>query len=208
MRVALIDHYDSFTFNVIDWLTGLDAAVTVDYVTCDDADGIARLKRSPCPLVISPGPKRPEDAVAALALVQELLGKVPILGICLGHQILAVATGGQVVRAKDPHHGSTRSLLISNSPGLLSGLASGVEVASYNSLVVEPSSLAECWQISGVCRQGEIQAMSRMVSGEAPAFGLQFHPESFLSDGAAQIRLNWLTAVRQHSAIAPLDMPS
>ncbi|MBM4251397.1 MAG: aminodeoxychorismate/anthranilate synthase component II [Deltaproteobacteria bacterium] len=210
MRVALVDHYDSFTFNVIDWLTGLDSAVTVDYLTFDDPAGIARLRGNPCPLVVSPGPKRPEDAGATLALVKDWLGKVPILGICLGHQILAVATGGQVVRAKDPHHGATRRLHMSDAPGLLAGLASGVEVASYNSLVVAPGTLAPNWQINAVCGHGEIQAMSRIVQGEAPAFGLQFHPESFLSEGAAQMRLNWLSAMGmgQHSAIAPLAMPS
>ncbi len=195
MRVALIDHYDSFTFNVIDWLTGLDGALTVDYLTCDDHAGIERLRANPCPLVVSPGPKRPEDADATLALVKDLLGKVPILGICLGHQILAIATGAMVVRAAAPHHGATRRLTMGREPGLLKGMASGLEVASYNSLTVDPSTLGTSWQINAICDQGEIQAMSRLVEGEAPAFGLQFHPESFLSQGAAVMRRNWLAAL-------------
>ena len=91
MRVVFIDHYDSFSFNVIDWLVGSDCQVEVDYVAFDDQAKMRQLLEAPRPLVLSHGPKRPEDAVPTLHLTQNLLGKVPILGICLGHQLLAVA---------------------------------------------------------------------------------------------------------------------
>src|SRR5688572_30515727 len=98
MRVALIDHYDSFTFNVLDWLAAGTPPLDVRYVAGDDAAALAALASAPCPLVLSPGPRAPADAPATLSLLQALLGKVPILGVCLGHQMLAHAAGAAVVR--------------------------------------------------------------------------------------------------------------
>ena len=198
MRVVFIDHYDSFSFNVIDWLVGSDCQVEVDYVAFDDQAKMRQLLEAPRPLVLSHGPKRPEDAVPTLHLTQNLLGKVPILGICLGHQLLAVASGGTVTRGRSPQHGSTRTLNLAPDAGLLSGMGHRPRVGVYNSLVVLPHSQGPEWNINALCEFGEIQAMSRHVPGQASAFGVQFHPESFLSEGSDVIRQNWLAALAQH----------
>lgn len=192
MRLALIDHYDSFTFNVIDWLER-DPAVVCERVSFDDEAGMARLLAAPCPLVLSPGPKRPEDAASTLALLQKLLGNVPILGVCLGHQMLAHLAGARIVPAAAPFHGSTRKILPLTSSGLLAGLPlSGFHAALYNSLVVDEGSLPAPWVVTARCEQNEVQAIARLVPGRAPAFGIQFHPESFLSENADLLRTNWL----------------
>ena len=208
MRVAFIDHYDSFSFNVIDWLVGGDCQIEVDYVAFDDQAKMRQLLDARRPLVLSPGPKRPEDAVSTLELTRKLIGKVPILGICLGHQLLAVASGGTVTQGISPQHGSTRTLSLAPDAGILAGMAHHPLVGVYNSLVVLPHSQGPEWQINAICELGEIQAMTRHVPGQASAFGVQFHPESFLSEGSDVIRRNWLAALTQHSETAPLDMPS
>lgn len=192
MRLALIDHYDSFTFNVIDWLER-DPGVTVRRIACDNERGLAELAQDPLPLVLSPGPRRPEDAPQTLALVRNLLGKKPILGVCLGHQQLAYLAGAEIVPAGAPFHGSTRLVLPVASDGLFQGVdPAGFRAATYNSLVVREASLPLPWRVVARCDRGEVQAMARTVPGEAPAFGIQFHPESFLSENAALLRGNWL----------------
>ncbi len=192
MQLALIDHYDSFTFNVIDWLER-DPDVTVRRVACDDERGLAALAVERLPLVLSPGPRRPEDAPQTLALVQKLLGKTPILGVCLGHQQLAHLAGAKIVPGKAPFHGSTRLVRPLVTEGLFAGVSpEGFQAATYNSLVVQESSLPLPWRVLARCDQGEVQAMVRDVAGDAAAFGIQFHPESFLSENATLLRANWL----------------
>lgn len=195
--MTLIDHYDSFTFNVIEWLTAADPTIEVRYVAYDDAEGMARLRAHPTPIVISPGPKRPEDAPQTLAIVQELLGIVPILGICLGHQMLGHLAGAAVIRSAAPFHGTTRTIkpTADAAAGLMSGMTPGFKAAVYHSLVVHPAGLKSPWQITAVDDLGEVQGLARVVDGEAPAFGVQFHPESFLSQNADRLRANWLEAI-------------
>ncbi len=198
MRLALIDHYDSFTFNVIDWLTNGPEGVVVDYIAGDDEPALKALLADPRPLVLSPGPKRPEDAPLTLAVTKKLLGKVPILGVCLGHQLLAVGAGAAVYPCLDPFHGSTRRIFAEPGDLLFAGLpATGFTAAVYNSLVVDPRTLPPPWQVTARCDQGEVQAIAYRPAGVAPAVGIQFHPESFLSDGGQLLRTNWLLDVQR-----------
>ena len=197
MLVVLLDHYDSFSFNVLEWLRAL--GLTPHCVPHDDQAAVAQLRLQPLPLVLSPGPKAPADYPATLDLVRASLGRVPVLGICLGHQMLAHVAGATVIRARAPRHGMTRTILPAAGidtglapPGWLGHLAP-FRAATYHSLVVDPATLpmrqpqlgdlSSGWRIDARCDEGEVQAISRLVPGEAPAFGVQFHPESFLSEG-------------------------
>ena len=193
MRLALIDHYDSFTFNVLDWLTGPVAdRVDVVYVPYDAQAAVAEVEREGLQLVISPGPKRPEDAPQTLALLSRNLGRVPILGLCLGHQMLAHVAGASVVRAIRPCHGTRIKIQVIDK-SILAGIPATFEVASYNSLTVDPRTLPPSWEVLAVsCEFEEVQAISWSCPGVAPAFGLQFHPESFLSEYRDVLRANWL----------------
>jgi anthranilate synthase/aminodeoxychorismate synthase-like glutamine amidotransferase len=189
MRIALIDHYDSFTYNVLDWLASGPEGLEVACVAYDDARSMAVLAAEPVPLVLSPGPKRPEDAEPTVALVRRLLGRVPIFGVCLGHQILAHVSGATIVRSRDPHHGTTRTIT-PRAPvaPLFAGMPPSFAAATYNSLVVDPATLAPGWRQTAVCDRGECQGLAYEPAGSAPAYGVQFHPESYLSEHAALLR--------------------
>lgn len=216
MRLALIDHYDSFTFNVIEWLARSVPHLDLLHIAFDDSAALDRLTNDPLPLILSPGPKRPDDAPLTLAVLQKLTGRVPILGICLGAQMLAHTAGAKIARAKAPFHGSTRRIAVLESNPLLGAAGTVWRAAVYNSLTVDVRTLPSPWRALAVDEQDELQALVRFVPGEAPAYGLQFHPESFLSDGCEALAVNWLEIVRQHmtpeaphaSATLPLSMPS
>lgn len=191
--ITLIDHYDSFTRNVLGWLDPGDGRVAVTLIPFDDALAIKKLLSSPQPLVLSPGPKRPEDAPQSLAVIQNLLGIVPILGICLGHQLLAAHAGATIVRLPQPFHGTTRALALHRPESrIFRGIPSGFHAAVYNSLTIDPRTLPSTWSVDATSDNGEIQAIACEPESSAPAYGLQFHPESFLSEQAPQLRANWL----------------
>lgn len=198
MRLALIDHYDSFSWNVLDWLVGpRHERVEVMHVAWDDREAIAAVEEQGLPLVLSPGPGSPVAAKTSCELVARNLGRVPILGVCLGHQILAYVSGAPIVRAKAPFHG-TRKIIQVVPDDILAGLPPQIEVATYNSLVVAAGDLPAPWQVRAwSAEDGDLQAMARLVEGQAPAFGLQFHPESFMSQGAAQIRGNFIAWINR-----------
>jgi anthranilate synthase component 2 len=181
--ILFVDNYDSFTFNLVSMIGALEPrlevvrndALTVDQVLALDLDG----------LVISPGPGHPRDAGICIELVRALAPRVPILGVCLGHQVITEAFGGRVARAGKPMHGKV-SLMAHDGTGLLAGLPDPLEVGRYHSLSAEAASLPEGLAVQGRTADGEIMALRHRTY---PCHGVQFHPESILTpDGAGLLR--------------------
>lgn len=203
MEVALVDHYDSFSFNVLDWLAGGGDGIRVRYVAYDDHAAMERVRAAGIPLVLSPGPKAPTDAAATWQLAEKSLGRVPILGVCLGHQILGALAGGCIIRARTPFHGSTRELRPLTERGLFHGISSPFRIATYNSLTLDPTGLAAHWQVTARCDRDDVQAIAYEPPTGAPAWGVQFHPESFMSENADALRRNWAEMIKAWYAARP-----
>lgn len=183
--ILLIDALDSFTYNLVQAFETLGAEVRV---VRHDAIGLeeARALR-PEALVLSPGPGHPTEALTHMAVARSDWG-LPILGVCLGHQALAAATGGRVIRATEPLHGEATALEHEGS-GLFEGLPQGFPIGRYHSLIVEPASLPPCWRITGRSPGGEIMAMEHR---HLPRWGVQFHPESILTPQGPALLANFL----------------
>ncbi|HEX5018776.1 MAG TPA: aminodeoxychorismate/anthranilate synthase component II [Actinomycetes bacterium] len=193
-RVLVVDNYDSFVYNLVQYLAQLDAECTVvrndevDLSAAEDFDGI----------LLSPGPGVPEDAGACVPLVRELSGSVPIFGVCLGLQAMAVAYGGKVSRAPELLHGKT-SLVEHQGVGVLAGLPSPFTATRYHSLAVDPDTVPDDWQVTGTTASGVVMAMRhRTLAVE----GVQFHPESVLTEGGHLMLANWLTVCGDADAVA------
>jgi anthranilate synthase/aminodeoxychorismate synthase-like glutamine amidotransferase len=188
MRVLLIDNYDSFTYNLAQYLGELGAEPIVhrnDAISVEEVGNIA-----PMAIVISPGPGTPGEAGITVPLIRAWGSKVPILGVCLGHQAIGEAYGGRVVRARQVMHGKT-SFIDHPGTGLFEGLSTPLEVMRYHSLVVEPGSLPSEVVVLARSRddQSEIQALRHR---HHPVWGVQFHPESILTQHGQQILRNFL----------------
>jgi anthranilate synthase/phosphoribosyltransferase len=185
--ILLIDNYDSFTYNLLQYLEELGRDVVVRRNDAIDADGVRAM--APEALVISPGPGDPDGAGVCLSLVREFAGKLPILGVCLGHQCIARAFGGRIVRAAAPQHGKTCAI-VHDGRTLFSGLDSPMEVGRYHSLVVDPGSLPECLEVSARSPSGEIMGLRHRTMRIE---GVQFHPESILTPGGRRLLHNFLS---------------
>jgi len=185
--VLMIDNYDSFTFNLVQYLGELGVEVRVfrnDELT---VEGIEQL--APSHVVLSPGPCTPNEAGVTLATVARLAGRIPILGVCLGHQAIGQAFGGKVVRAKQVMHGKT-SRIRHDGHGVFSRLDNDFVATRYHSLVVERASLPDCLEISAESEDGEIMGLRhRKLAVE----GVQFHPEALLTEHGHQLLQNFLT---------------
>jgi anthranilate synthase/aminodeoxychorismate synthase-like glutamine amidotransferase len=200
----LVDNYDSFTYNLAQYLSELGQDV---HVARNDTFGIEDVRRlDPTAIVLSPGPGAPESAGMTLGLIRELAGEIPILGVCLGHQAIATAFGGRVVRAPRLVHGET-SKIIHNERGLFRGLPNPFEAARYHSLIVEPASLPSCLEVTAKTWDNEIMAVSHV---DLPVHGLQFHPESFLTTIGKQVLERFLLLTQQVtvSRSEPCEAPS
>ena len=189
--ILMIDNYDSFTYNIVQEFGMLGADVRVVKNDAIDCAGIAALR--PAALVFSPGPGNPDTAGVTLAAVKAFAGKVPLLGICLGHQSIAQAFGGRIVGAKRRMHGKT-SQLKHDGRGLFRGFPQGMEVMRYHSLAVERATLPDCFEISAEAEDGEIMGLRHRT---LPVESVQYHPESIgTPDGIRQLR-NFLDLVQE-----------
>lgn len=184
--IVMIDNYDSFTYNLVQYLQMLGADVRVvrnDAVTVEDI-----LSWRPQGIVISPGPGRPEDAGVSVSLIRAAAPSVPILGVCLGHQAIAVAFGGRVGAARSLMHGKT-SMVQPDGRGIYRGISGPFQAMRYHSLAVERTALPECLEISAEADDGEIMGIRHKTY---PCEGIQFHPESIMTPVGKRLLRNFL----------------
>ena len=187
--LLMIDNYDSFTYNLVQYLGELGQHVVVyrnDQITLNDIEALA-----PSHIVISPGPCTPNEVGISVELAEAYGGEIPILGVCLGHQSIAQAFGGRVIRAQNLMHGKT-SMISHCEAGLFAGLPSPFQATRYHSLVVERSSLPECFEITATAEDGEIMALRHQ---RYPVVGVQFHPESILTQHGHRLLDNFIDQV-------------
>ena len=186
--LLMIDNYDSFTYNLVQYLGELGEQVVTlrnDALTLDD---IAAM--SPSRIVVSPGPCTPDEAGVSLAAIARFAGRIPILGVCLGHQAIGQAFGGRVVRAREVMHGKTDTVE-TDGTGVFRGLPRRFEVARYHSLVVERDTLPGCLEVTAWSGDGQVMALRhRTLAVE----GVQFHPESVASEHGHALLRNFLAA--------------
>ncbi|MAD58075.1 MAG: anthranilate/aminodeoxychorismate synthase component II [Porticoccus sp.] len=189
--ILMIDNYDSFTYNVVQYLGELKADVQVirnDDLSLDEIESM-----SPEKIVISPGPCTPNEAGISVAVISHFSGKIPILGICLGHQSVAQAFGGKIKRARNVMHGKT-SLIHHNNEGVFRGLPNPFEATRYHSLIVERTSLPSCLEETAWTKKlsGEIDEIMGLRHRDHQIEGVQFHPESILTSKGHDLLENFL----------------
>ena len=184
--VLMIDNYDSFTYNLVQYLAELGAQVRV--VRNDEISVDAVRSLAPRAIVISPGPSAPDQAGISLELVQHLAGRVPIFGVCLGHQTIGQAFGGKVVRAKRIMHGKV-SVVRHDGEGVFRGLPAEFRATRYHSLAVERDSLPACLKITAEAEDGEIMGLRHR---EYAVEGVQFHPEALLTEHGHRMLQNFI----------------
>ncbi|MCB4755604.1 MAG: aminodeoxychorismate/anthranilate synthase component II [Elusimicrobia bacterium] len=185
--MIMIDNYDSFTYNLVQYFGELGQRLKVfrnDQVTLKKVEGLR-----PSHIVISPGPGRPENAGMTVDLIRAFAGRIPILGVCLGHQAICYAFGGKIVQAKRMMHGKT-SEIIHDNKGLFQGLPQRFQATRYHSLLAEPRTILREFVISAKTDRGEVMGVrhKRFKALE----GVQFHPESILTDHGKKILMNFL----------------
>ena len=184
--LLMIDNYDSFTYNIVQYFGQLGEDVQVhrnDRITLAEIESL-----QPARLVISPGPCSPEEAGISVAAIRHFAGRIPILGVCLGHQAIGAAFGGNVVRSVSLMHGKT-SPILHDGRELFSGLPNPFLATRYHSLIVDRSTLPECLEVTAWVENGEIMGMRHR---ELPVWGVQFHPESILTEGGMDLLRNFL----------------
>ena len=190
MKVLMLDNYDSFTYNIVQYFGELGADVTVvrndempleQLIDLVAAQGIERI-------VISPGPCSPAEAGIAVATIQHFAGQLPVLGVCLGHQAIGAAFGGDIVRAGQQMHGKT-SVITTDQKGVFAGLPQQFTVNRYHSLVIDKATLPACLTVTATSEDGEIQGVRHTTLAVE---GVQFHPESILTEHGHAMLKNFL----------------
>ncbi len=188
LMLLMIDNYDSFTYNLVQYLGELKQDVAVFRNDEIDLARVAAL--APSHIVISPGPCTPNEAGISVPVINEFSGKIPILGVCLGHQSIGQAFGGKIVHAKELMHGKT-SMIHHNDVGVFHGLPNPFRATRYHSLVIERDSLPDCLEITAWTDDGEIMGVRHKT---LPVEGVQFHPESILTEYGHEMLANFLRA--------------
>ncbi|WP_019006038.1 aminodeoxychorismate/anthranilate synthase component II [Cohnella laeviribosi] len=184
--ILVIDNYDSFTYNLVQYLGELGEQIEVRRNDEIDLDGIAAMK--PDHILISPGPCTPNEAGISLAVIERFKGEIPILGVCLGHQSIGQAFGGEVVRADKLMHGKT-SAIRHDGKTIFEGIPSPFTATRYHSLIVKRETLPDCFEISAETEDGEIMGLRHK---EYAIEGVQFHPESIMTDSGLKMLSNFL----------------
>lgn len=189
-KLVLIDNYDSFSYNLYQMLGALGAELTV---LRNDAKTPGEIEMMhPDGIILSPGPGRPEDAGCCVAVVRTLGEKLPILGVCLGHQAICTAYGGVVTYAGRMMHGKASMAEVNTDTPLFRGMKKEIQVARYHSLAAQEEMMPECLEITAKTAEGEIMAVQHR---EYPVFGVQFHPESILTPDGSRILNNFLEVI-------------
>ncbi len=184
--LLMIDNYDSFTYNLVQYFGELGADIHVyrnDKISIDDIEGL-----NPTRIVISPGPCTPKEAGVSVKVIRHFAGKLPLLGVCLGHQSLAYAFGGEIIRADRLMHGKT-SMINHDGQTIFDGLPNPFEATRYHSLIVNRETLPGDFEISALTDEGEIMGLRHLPTG---AEGVQFHPESILTKAGMDLLRNFL----------------
>jgi para-aminobenzoate synthetase component 2 len=188
-RVVVVDNYDSFTYNLVQYVETLGGECDVrlnDRVTVEEIAAAA-----PDGILLSPGPGNPDDAGVTLSVIAQLSGKLPIFGVCLGHQAIGQAFGGKVIRAPELMHGKTSGIL-HDGRSIFRGMPCPFEATRYHSLIVEDASFPAALEVTARTQKGEIMGLRHR---EFAVEGVQFHPESILTDHGLRMIENWLTAL-------------
>jgi anthranilate synthase/aminodeoxychorismate synthase-like glutamine amidotransferase len=190
--ILLIDNYDSFTYNLVQRLGEIDPALDLE-VHRNDQITIAQIEnKNPSHLIISPGPCTPSEAGISCACVSHFAGRMPILGVCLGHQAIGQATGAEIVRAVRLMHGKVDQIH-HDGQGLFTGLPNPFEATRYHSLVIRPGTLGDDFEVSAWSQLDDgYREIMAIRHKRYPLYGLQFHPESFLTQGGTQMLRNFL----------------
>ena len=190
MKLLMIDNYDSFTYNIVQYFGELGADVTVvrnDEITLDEVIALVAEKGIER-IVISPGPSSPKEAGISVAAIEHFAGKLPVLGVCLGHQSIGAAFGGDIIRAGQQMHGKT-SVITTDQKGVFANLPQQFTVNRYHSLVIDKATLPDCLEITATSEDGEIQGVRHKTLAVE---GVQFHPESILTEHGHAMLQNFL----------------
>jgi anthranilate synthase/aminodeoxychorismate synthase-like glutamine amidotransferase len=186
--ILIIDNYDSFTYNLVQYLGEMETGREIFVARNDEITVAEILKKKPGHILISPGPCTPKEAGVSVDVVKQISGKIPILGVCLGHQSIGYAFGGNIVRAKKLMHGKT-SQISHDGKGVFKGLPNPFKATRYHSLVIKRETLPECLKVTAESEDGEIMGVRHK---SLAVEGVQFHPESILTESGKALLKNFI----------------